>query len=249
MINKTIIRLDNYEKEVYYQGNLNLLNNKKISIVGSRRPTKYTKSFISQIAKKFSEVGITIVSGGAMGVDIIAHEFAGFDNTIMVSGTGLDIIYPKTNKNKILQIKEKGLVISPFKEKTPSLPRNFVIRNELIVRLGEVLIVGEAEIDSGSYRSIEYALKLGKKIYVLPHRLNESSATNHLLKENKADAIYDIDEFVSKFGKVKKESDEVLLFCQNNPTYEEALKKFGQKIFEYELLGKIKIKNGKINII
>jgi len=249
MTKKTTIILDSYKKEVFYQGNLNLLKNKKISIVGSRRPNNYTKSIISQLSKKLSNVGVTIVSGGAMGVDIIAHEFAGYNNTIMVSGTGLDIIYPKTNKNKILQIQKEGLVITPFKKGTPSLPRNFVIRNELIVRLGEVLIVGEAEIDSGSYRSIEYALKLGKKIYVLPHRLNESSATNYLLKENKANAIYDIDEFVSKFGQIKKENDEVLLFCQDNPTYEEALKKFGQKIFEYEILGKIEIKNGKIYVI
>ena len=249
MFKKISLTFDNLDKEIYYEGNLELLNNKKISIVGSRRPSNYTKSVISQLAKKLSVAGITIVSGGAMGVDIVAHESAGFDNTIMVSGTGLDIIYPKINKNKILKIKEEGLIISPFKEGTPSLPRNFVIRNELIVKLCEVLIVGEAEIDSGSYRSIEFALKHNKKIYVLPHRLGQSCATNYLLKKNKANAIYDIDEFVENFGEVKKNNDEILLYCESNPTYEEALKKFGQKIFEYELLGKIEIKNGRINIV
>jgi len=76
MTKKTTIILDSYKKEVFYQGNLDLLNNKKISIVGSRRPNNYTKSIVSQLSKKLSNAGVTIVSGGAMGVDIIAHEFA-----------------------------------------------------------------------------------------------------------------------------------------------------------------------------
>ena len=125
------------------------------------------------------------------------------------------------------------------------------MRNELVVALGEVLVVAEAELESGSMRSIEFALKMGKEIFVFPHRVGESSATNELLKEGKAKAIYDIDVFVSRFGTVdssKIETNPFIEFCQMNPTYEEALSKFPSKVFEAELNGDIEIRNGKIFI-
>ena len=249
MIKKHILKINDYEKNIFYIGNIKLLQKKSISIIGTRRPLSYTKTLIAQLAQKLSMLDIVIVSGGAMGVDIIAHENAGYDKTIMVAGTGLDIRYPKINKTHIMQIEQQGLVISPFDIKTPSLPRNFVIRNELIVRLSDILIVGEANLNSGSEASIKYALKLNKKIYVLPHRIGQSEATNKLLQNNQATAIYDIDKFVSNFGDVKIVEDEFLKYCQTNPTYEEALSKYNEKVFEYELLGKIKIKNGIITAI
>jgi DNA processing protein len=245
MIKEYIFKQHDFEKKLFYTGNIKLLEKQTISIVGTRRPSNYTKSMISQLANKLSKVGLVIVSGGAMGVDIIAHTSAGYNNTIMVAGTGLDIYYPKINKNHILQIQDKGLIITPFDIHTPSLPRNFVIRNELIVRMSDILIVAEADINSGSASSIKYALKLNKTIYVLPHRIGESQATNQLLQENKAKAIYDIDEFIAKFGKINI-TDDILKYFQTNPNYEEAINKYGDKVFEYELLGKIKIVNGKI---
>ena len=87
-----------------------------------------------------------------------------------------------------------------------------------------------------------------KEIYTIPHRLNESLGTQELVKRNLIKVIYDIDEFVEKITnkKLSKTDDEILLFCKTNPTYESAISKFPNEILEYELDGKINIKNGKI---
>ena len=92
---------------------------------------------------------------------------------------------------------------------------------------------------------------MGKKIYTLPHRINESLGTQALVKKGLVEPIYDIDEFVSKFSSNKELTqitDEILIFCSSNPSYEEAISKFGNKIFEYELEGKIEINNAKVSV-
>ena len=236
-----------YPKTLYYKGNTQLLTRKKIAIVGSRKPNQYARSITHLLASKLSQAGVCIVSGGALGTDIIAHKAAGSHNTIMVAGTGLDTYYPTINKSVIQDIEKNGLVLSQFQEGTPSRRYNFPLRNELIVALGEVLVVIYADEKSGTMRSVEYAQKMGKEIYVLPHRIGESVATNRLLQEGVAKALYDIDTFVATFGAAaKKPSDPFLEFCATNPTYEEAVKKFPNRVFEAELLGEITIQNGKI---
>ncbi|RBQ27307.1 MULTISPECIES: DNA-processing protein DprA [Arcobacteraceae] len=246
---KELEQMSQYPKNLYYIGNLELLKKKKIAVIGSRHPSQYSINMTQRIVNLLSEANNIIVSGGAIGIDTIAHKSAGSSNTIMISGTGLDIRYPAINKNMILDIEQQGLVLSQFSPNTPSLPRNFAIRNEIIVALSDILIVAYADLKSGSMRSIEYALKMNKDIYVLPHRLGESDGTNQLLANGQAKAIYDIDEFVSNFGKqVIKNKDEFLEYCKNNPLYNEAVFKYGDKVFEYELLGKIEIKNGQIVI-
>jgi len=167
----------------------------------------------------------------------------------MVAATGLDKRYPAINKNLIADIEENGLVISQFKAKTPSRKYNFPLRNELVVALGDILIVTYADTNSGTMRSVEYALKMKKDIYVLSHRIGESLATNKLLSENKAKPIYDIDEFLGSFIELKEaKEDELLNFCSKKPTYDEVLNKFGSKVFEYELGGEIFIKNGIVYV-
>jgi DNA processing protein len=236
-------------KEIYYKGNLSLLEKKKVSIVGSRKPNSYAKQMTSILSSKLASCGVCVVSGGAIGVDALAHKGAGSSNTIMVAATGLDKRYPAINKNLIADIEENGLVISQFKAKTPSRKYNFPLRNELVVALGDILIVTYADTNSGTMRSVEYALKMKKDIYVLPHRLGESDATNKLLKESKAKAIYDIDEFIGLFCvRQEEEFDEVLDYCRKNPMYEEAIKRYKDKIFEYELLGKITLIDGRLHV-
>lgn len=239
-----------YPKDIYYLGNTKLLNNNKISIVGARRPNQYARTLTYELSKRLSQQGITIISGGAMGIDTIAHTAATYKNTIMVAGTGLDSRYPSINRSMIQEIEEKGLVLSLFKEKTPSFAYNFPIRNELVVALGDVLIVSFAQLNSGTLRSVAYALKMKKKIYVLPHRLNESNGSNELLKNSLASAIFDIDEFVEQYSPKKQVlmKDEFLLYCKTNPSYDEAILKYGSKVYEYEIEAKIKIENGKIII-
>lgn len=109
-------------------------------------------------------------------------------------------------------------------------------------------------IKSGSLTSVQYALDMGKKIYTLPHRLNESLGTQELVRKGLIEPIYDIDKFVNDIS--PKEliqspiiQDEFLNFCSSSPLYDEAVLKYSDKVFEYELLGKIEIKNGKIFVL
>lgn len=237
-----------YPNEIFYIGNTELLKRKKISIIGTRRPNSYTKEFTYKLSSKLSLNDICIVSGAAMGVDSIAHQGAKSNNTIAVIANALDIRYPSVNKNLIIDIEKNGLMLSTYKEKEKAKNYTFILRNELVVALGDILIVTEADINSGSLSSIDFALKMKKEIYTIPHRLNESLGTQELVKRNLIKVIYDIDEFVEKITnkKLSKTDDEILLFCKTNPTYESAISKFPNEILEYELDGKINIKNGKI---
>ena len=254
MINKLQIHLNeldsmkNYPKELYYIGELNLLKKRKISIVGTRHPFNYTKELTHKLANLLSSNGFCIVSGAALGVDAIAHNASGFNNTIAVVANGLDIKYPSINKNLISNIEKSGLVISAYKQ--GEKPRNytFVLRNEIVVALGEILIVTQADENSGTLTSIQYALKMGKKVYTIPHRLNESLGTQKLIEKGLIEVIYDLDEFVKKLtGKeLSKNIDEYMKYFNTNPSYEEAILKFSDVVFEYELEGKIKIENGRI---
>ncbi len=241
-----------YPKDLYYIGNTDLLQKTKISIVGSRTPNQYSRGLIHQISSKLSQAGICIVSGGAIGIDTIAHKGAGVNQTIMVAGTGLDKKYPTINKKMIQDIENNGLVLSQFEVGVPSNRWNFPIRNELVVSLSDILIVAYADINSGTMRSVEYALKMGKEIYALPHRIGESDGTNKLLENGTAKAIYDINKFIGKFSNIQKDDgtvDEFLKYCKTNPIYDEAISKYGAKVFEYELLGKIQVINGKIESV
>ena len=254
-IEEEILELNSMKKQpqtLYASGNEDLLKAKKISIIGSRKTSKYARELTHKLASSLQKVGVCVVSGGAMGVDAVAHLGAGSHNTIAVLPCGINIKYPAVNKNLLADIEKNGLLLSQFEPDFRATPWSFVTRNELVVALGEVLVVAEAELGSGSMRSIEFALKMGKEIFVFPHRLGESSATNELLKNNQAKVIYDIDLFVSRFGKVvqtEKSGDKFLTFCQANPTYDEALKKFPDRVFEAELSGEIEVKNAKVYLL
>jgi len=246
--------MKNYPKDLFYIGDLELLKRQKVSIVGSRKPNKYAREITRVLTQKLTAAGVCIVSGGAIGVDAIAHKAAGAKNTIMVAATGLDKRYPAINKNLIADIEKDGLLLSQFQEGSPSTRYNFVLRNELVVALGEILIVTYADPDSGTMRSVEYAQKMGKKIYVLAHRIGESEGTNRLLQGKRAEAIYDIESFIQRlFGDQTDTKEDpkspFLEFCSKNPSYEEALKLFAAEVFEAELQGLIMVKDARIYLL
>jgi len=240
-----------YPSELFYRGDLGLLERPAISIVGTRRPSLYTQEKTEELARALSKRGVCIVSGAAMGVDALAHQAAGADNTIAVLGCGLDIRYPTFNKELIASIEEKGLLLSPFNDGFRATNWSFVVRNELVVALGKMLIVTEADLESGSLRSVAYAQQMGKKIYVLPHRLTESRGTNRLLSKGEAEAIYDVEAFASRFGNRVEQSipkDAFFYFCQGMPTLDETLKRFGERVYEAELEGTVTIRHGIVRL-
>ena len=237
-------------EKIFYRGNPLLLERPMVSIVGTRKPSQYTKQMTADLAHKLAKVGVSVVSGAAMGVDGQAHFGAGYANTIAVLPCGVDVRYPMVHREMLERIEAEGLLLSQFEMGALATNWNFVIRNEVVVTLGEVLVVTEALRDSGSMRSVAFAQKMGKKIYVLPHRMGESDGTMDLVKEGHAEVIYDIDLFVSQFGKkVAIDNDPFLKFCQENPEYESVLRAYGDKLSLYELEGKVMVKNAKVVVL
>ncbi|CAA6815432.1 MAG: Rossmann fold nucleotide-binding protein Smf possibly involved in DNA uptake [uncultured Sulfurovum sp.] len=246
-------RMKKYPKALYTLGNTSLLERPKISMVGTRKPSIYTQNQTKNLASALAKRGICLVSGAAMGVDALVHQAAGFQNTIAVVANSLDIRYPSINRHLIEKIEKEGLVMSQFRVTTKAAPWSFVVRNELVVALGEVLIVTEADENSGSMRSVEFALKMGKEIYVIPQRLDESKGTNGLLEKGLAKPIYDIEKFANKYGIVPQNEvvpkDDFFYFCQKSPTFDDAISQFGDRVYEAELEGLVFIENGLVRLV
>ena len=231
-------------KKCDFLGNLELLKPPKVSIVGSRRATQYAKEITFQLARGFAKRGWVVVSGAAMGIDAMAHRGAGAANTIAVLPCGIQERYPKVNASLIDAIAANGLIVSQFEKNFKATPWSFVVRNELVVGLGEFLIVAEAAKGSGSMRSVEIAKELGKKIYVLPHRIGQSQGTNDLAASGEAEVIWNLEGFLSRFGSEKE--DAMTSFLKSAPFLDEALERFGEKIYELEIEGIVEIVGGKV---
>lgn len=138
---------------IFALGNKSLLNTEQLAIVGSRNPTPMGEQTAEDFAKSLAEVGWTITSGMALGIDAACHRGAlGAENghTIAVIGTGIDRIYPARNHELAHQIAENGLIISEFPLGTSPLPGNFPRRNRIISGMSRGVFVVEAALRSGS---------------------------------------------------------------------------------------------------
>ena len=222
----------------HYLGNIDLLGRPKVSIVGSRRPNSYTRALTQRLAKSFVDHGNVVVSGGAMGVDALAHRGAGAANTICVLPCGIDLRYPAINAKLIDEIAKNGLVLSQFDPGFRATKWSFVVRNRTVVELGEFLVVTQADRNSGSMRSVEYALQKSRPIYVPPHRLGESEGTNELAQKGLAQVIWDLQMWQG--------DDEFVRYLKGMPTLEDAIERYGERIYEAEMEGLIRIEGTKI---
>ncbi|QDF30096.1 DNA-processing protein DprA [Halarcobacter anaerophilus] len=243
---KELNSMKKYPENIFFKGNLELLKKRKIAIVGSRHPNAYAKKITHKIANELAKREIVIVSGAAIGTDSIAHKAATPKNTIAVMANGLDIKYPAINAKLIESIEKEGLTLSSYKD--GQKPRNytFVQRNEIVVSLAQTLIVTYADEKSGTLTSIDYALKMGKKVYTIPHHLDDSLGTQKLLEEGKIHLIYNLEKFLNSFGEIKTKNDDLSNYLKTFPSYEEAVRKYKNRIFQLELEGEIKIENGYI---
>lgn len=158
---------------LYSIGNMSLLNEKQIAIVGARNCTDYGKNIATAFAYLLTKENIVVTSGLAKGVDKAAHEGALIINgkTIAVIGTGIDIVYPKENKELVRNIIDNnGLIISEFSLGTRPEKQNFPRRNRIISGLSDGVLVVEASKNSGSLITADYALEQGKEIYAVPRK-------------------------------------------------------------------------------
>lgn len=158
---------------LYVKGDISILNENSIAIVGSRLCSKYGAMTAQKFAKQLSNSNINIVSGLAKGIDTYAHIgcLNSGGKTIAVLGNGLDTIYPKENikiADKILE--NGGVIISEYVIGTKPERLNFPARNRIISGISSGVLVVEAGEKSGSLITVDFALEQGKEIFVIPRK-------------------------------------------------------------------------------
>lgn len=141
-----------------------------ISVVGARRPSEYSIRLAKRICEELEKVGVTLVSGFALGIDSMAHQAAlkNGGKTIAVLGCGLDVDYPKENSGVKKLIAKRGVVVSEFFPGTQPDPRNFPQRNRILSALSLGTLVVEAGSRSGSLITAELALSQGRDVFCVP---------------------------------------------------------------------------------
>ena len=183
-------------KKLYCIGNVNLLKNKKISLVGSRKCTAYGKSIAERLSTKLSNSGVSVVSGLARGIDSCVHKGALNEagGTIAVLATGIDSCYPASNQGLYNQISKKGLIISENPPGYICHRYDFPRRNRIISGISDAVVVVEAPLRSGALITAEYAMEQGKELFAIPGNITSffSIGCNQLIREGaKSIAVLD----------------------------------------------------------
>ncbi|MGI6755417.1 MAG: DNA-processing protein DprA [Atopobiaceae bacterium] len=169
-------------------GDKEVLNTPCISVIGARRATPYGMTVAGMAGRVAAQCGITVVSGGACGCDYAASRSAldAGGRTIIVSGCGADMIYPRSSQDIFHDaVRSGGAVISlrPW-GKTPRRYA-FIQRNAVIATLSKVLFVTEAGVKSGTMSTAEVATELGREVYAVPGSIfsPNSAGTNQLIAD------------------------------------------------------------------
>ena len=172
---------------LYYKGTLLPIDDRSVAIVGTRIPTAYGREAAAVLSRGLAEIGLTVVSGLALGIDGIAHRTAleSGGRTIAVLAGGLDSVYPKEHNGLFRQIQEQGAVISEQPLGVRPDPRSFPRRNRLIsgVSLGSVVV--EAAEGSGTRHTVYHALEQNREVFCVPGSIFSpaSDFTNRMIKE------------------------------------------------------------------
>lgn len=161
---------------LYAIGDLGLLKQRTLAVVGSRKCSEYGKRVAMQIGKAAAQNRVTLVSGMAKGIDSFAHLGAlrAGGKTIAVLGCGVDICYPRENEKIYAEIAEKGLLLSQFPPGMEARPYTFPQRNRVIAGLAEAVTVVEAGTNSGALITAEHAAALSREIFAVPGNITSS---------------------------------------------------------------------------
>lgn len=190
---KRLRKLPGMPSHLYVNGCLPREEQPTVGIVGARRCTNYGKQTAREFARVFSDWGIQVVSGMAMGVDGESHRGAlqGKTPTFAVLGCGVDICYPSCNGDLFGQIPAKGGILSEYPPGMPPVGRYFPARNRIISGLSDVLLVIEARRKSGSLITVDCALEQGKSVYAVPGRVTDplSEGCNSLIAQGAGIAL------------------------------------------------------------
>jgi len=172
---------------LYAAGRIELLGRPALAVVGSRNATVQGARDAELFAKAFSEAGLTIISGLALGIDAAAHRggLAAQGSTIAVLGTGVDVVYPRQNAALAARIAEDGLLLSEFPLGAPGAAHHFPRRNRVISGLAQGCLVVEAALASGSLITARAAVEQGREVFALPGSIHSplSKGCHALIKQ------------------------------------------------------------------
>ena len=156
-------------------GNPAALEKPCVAIVGTRSATPYGRVCARKFAEELARHGVTVVSGGAVGIDAAAHEgaLAVGGSTIAVLACGVDHVYPSSHSGLFERIKQDGCLMSQFAVGSKPADYKFIQRNHLIAALSTAVIVIEAPTKSGAIRTAGFAAEQGREVFVVPGQIDQ----------------------------------------------------------------------------
>ena len=218
---------------LYTLGDIDLLNNSIIAIVGTRTPSDYGKIYAEKFSSDLTKSGIVIASGMARGIDSVAHAAAlnSGGKTIAIIGSGLDVVYPPENRKLFNRIKESGLIISEYPLGTKPDAPNFPKRNRIISGISLGTLVIETRTNGGAIQTAGHALTQNREVFALPGNLTsqQSEGTNQLIKRSEAKLVQNVEDILIELN-INSESPKV-----NN------LSNIELSLFEEKILDKLSV--------
>jgi len=211
---------------LYSTGNMNLNEQRVVSIVGTRNATEYGKGMVEELVKSFAQHGykMLIVSGLAYGIDIQAHRSALKHNipTVGVVAHGLDKLYPALHRNTASKMQECGGIVSDFHSGTKIDPQNFIKRNRIIAGLADATIVVESAEKGGSLITADIAASYNRDVFAFPGRAGDSfsKGCNLLIRNSGANLIQGIEDLEYFMGWEESQPQEAVqtdLFVELDP--------------------------------
>lgn len=175
-----------------------------VAVVGSREATHYGQQVTGQMVSGLARRGLTVLSGGAYGIDAAAHRAAlavsaAEPPTLAVMAGGLDRYYPSGNEELLRQVLDTGLLISEMPPGASPTRYRFLSRNRLIAALAGVVVVVEARWRSGAQNTAGHALTLGREVGVVPGPVTSASSAgcHRLLRETPSTLVTDAEEVLA----------------------------------------------------
>ncbi len=188
---------------LFVQGDVDLISQWQIAMVGSRNPSASGRDTAYEFARYMAQMGLTITSGLAMGIDAAAHQgaLAGQGKTIAVIGTGLDRVYPAKHRDLAHDIASAGAIVSEFALGTAPRAENFPRRNRIISGLSLGTLVVEAALQSGSLITARMALEQGREIFAIPGSIHNPLARGcHQLIRDGAKLVETAQDILEELG-------------------------------------------------
>lgn len=172
---------------LYVKGELLPRDRNAVAIVGSRMTTHYGIETTRRLAYQLGYLGVTVVSGGARGIDSAAHQGAlnSKGRTIAVLGTGINIVFPPENAELYARIAANGAVITQFPFDRPGDKQSFPIRNRIVAGMTLGTVVVEANLTSGALITANFSAEYGRQVFAVPGRIDSprSKGCHDLIKK------------------------------------------------------------------